>query len=103
MFVPLIALVPVTASVGVEEPDSVTALTVVGVIAPSVRLIAGVVVLVATVPETPFAVVTETLVTVPEPPPDAVIVMDPGAFAIVTPLPAVRVAFAKSPFEPMSN
>ena len=38
-----------------------------GVIAPSVKVIAGVVVDVATVPDTPLAVVTETLVTVPEP------------------------------------
>ena len=45
-----------------------TPLIDVGVIAPSVKVIAGVVVDVATVPETPFAVVTETLVTVPEPP-----------------------------------
>jgi hypothetical protein len=39
----------------------------VGVIAPSVNVIAGVVVEVATDPLTPFAVVTETLVTVPDP------------------------------------
>lgn len=45
----------------------VTLFTVVGVIFPSVRVIAGVVVAVATLPETPFAVVTETEVTVPEP------------------------------------
>lgn len=38
-------------------------LTVVGVTAPSEMLIAGVVVGLATDPETPFAVVTETLVT----------------------------------------
>lgn len=55
VFVPL-RLLPLTA------PD---AATLVGVIAPSVKLIAGVVVAVATVPLTPFAVVTETLVTVP--------------------------------------
>ena len=55
MFVPL-RLLPET------EP---TAATLVGVIAPSVKEIAGVVVAVATVPLTPFAVVTETLVTVP--------------------------------------
>ena len=45
------------------------AATEVGVIAPSVSEIAGVVVEVATVPETPLAVVTETEVTLPEPPP----------------------------------
>jgi hypothetical protein len=43
--------------------------TDVGVIAPRVRVIAGVVVAVSTLPETPLAVVTETLVTVPLPPP----------------------------------
>lgn len=42
-----------------------------GVIAPSVSVIAGVVVAVATVPETPFAVVTETDVTEPAPPDDS--------------------------------
>lgn len=55
MFVPL-RLLPLTA------PD---AATLVGVIAPSEIEIAGVVVAVATVPLTPFAVVTDTLVTVP--------------------------------------
>jgi len=58
----------VTASVGVDEPETITEFTDVGVIAPSVTLIAGVVVDVATVPDTPFAVVTDTLVTVPLPP-----------------------------------
>ena len=65
VFVPLIALAPVTARVGVALPDSVTKLTEVGVIAPRVRLIAGVVVGSVTVPLTPLAVVTETEVTVP--------------------------------------
>ena len=41
----------------------------VGVMAPRVSEIAGVVVAVATVPDTPLAVVTETEVTVPDPPP----------------------------------
>ena len=61
-------VVPVTASVGVDAPETTTELTEVGTIAPSVRLIAGVVVEVATVPDTPLAVVTDTLVTVPLPP-----------------------------------
>ena len=65
VLLPLIELVPVTASVGVELPDITTELTDVGVIAPRVRLIAGVVVGFATEPLTPFAVVTETVVTVP--------------------------------------
>lgn len=47
-------------------PDKVpVAATEVGVIAPRVNVIAGVVVGVATAPETPLAVVTDTLVTVP--------------------------------------
>lgn len=62
-----IELVPVTAKVGVEEPDITTEFTEVGVMAPSVRLIAGVVVDVATEPLTPLAVVTDTLVTLPTP------------------------------------
>ena len=43
----------------------VSAFTEVGVIAPKVRVIAGVVVGVATEPETPLAVTTDALVTVP--------------------------------------
>lgn len=39
-----------------------------GVIAPSVKVMAGVVVALATEPETPLAVTTETVVTVPAPP-----------------------------------
>ena len=42
--------------------------TEVGVIAPSVNVIAGVVDGFATVPEIPFAVTTDTFVTVPGPP-----------------------------------
>lgn len=48
---------------------ALTPLVEVGVMAPKVRVIAGVVVAVATVPDTPLAVVTDTVVTVPEPPP----------------------------------
>lgn len=65
VFVPLTTVVPVTARVGVEAPDRTTLFTLVGVIAPSVIVIAGVLVAVATDPDTPFAVVTETEVTVP--------------------------------------
>jgi hypothetical protein len=65
VLVPLTDVVPVTASEGVALPDMITELTDVGVIAPSVRLMAGVVVGFVTVPLTPFAVVTETVVTVP--------------------------------------
>lgn len=53
---------------GVVEPDRTTEFTEVGVIAPRVKLMAGVVVALATVPDTPLAVVTETDVTVPVPP-----------------------------------
>jgi hypothetical protein len=49
-----------------------TAATLDGVIAPSVSVMAGVVVAFATLPDTPLAVVTDTVVTVPEPPPAAV-------------------------------
>jgi hypothetical protein len=75
VFAPEIELVPVTASVGVELPDKVIEFTVVGTIAPRVRVMAGVVVGLATLPETPLAVATDTEVTVPEPPAAA------GAFA----------------------
>gem|GEM_PF-6996220 len=46
--------------------------TLVGVMAPSVSVICGVVVASATDPEMPFAVTTDTLVTLPRPGPDAV-------------------------------
>lgn len=58
-------LVPVTAKVGVEAPEITTLFTEVGTIAPNVKVIAGVVVALATEPDTPLAVVTETEVTVP--------------------------------------
>jgi hypothetical protein len=51
----------------VPAATRVKPLTEVGVIAPKVRVIAGVVVAVATEPETPLAVTTETEVTVPPP------------------------------------
>jgi hypothetical protein len=72
---------PVTSPVSVivwlpvlvpEMLDPVTvpvAATELGVIAPKVKVIAGVVVAVATEPETPFAVMIEVEVTVPEEPP----------------------------------
>ncbi len=65
VFEPLMLDVPVTANAGVDEPESVILLTVVGVIAPRLNVIAGVVVEVATDPEIPFAVTTDTEVTVP--------------------------------------
>ena len=48
------------------------AATLAGVMAPSVSVIAGVVVGLATEPETPFAVATETVDTVPNVPPGTV-------------------------------
>ena len=89
-------VVPDTASVGVAEPETTTELTEVGAIAPSVSVIAGVVVLVATEPETPFAVVTETEVTVPEPEPVDAMVTDPAPLEIVMPVPAVSVEFTNA-------
>lgn len=65
MLVPCTVVVPVTDKVGVELPERVTPFTVVGVIAPKVRVMAGVVVAVATLPDIPFAVTIETVVTVP--------------------------------------
>ena len=67
-------------------------LTVVGVIAPRVKVIAGVVVAVATDPETPLAVVTETLVTLPAP---AVLgVLSALHEAAVVPLVKIQVTIA---------
>jgi hypothetical protein len=60
-------VVPVTAKVGVVEPEMTTELTEDGTMAPSVKVMAGVVVSVATLPEIPLAVATETVVTVPVP------------------------------------
>lgn len=58
---------PVVAVRVVKEPGPCVVWPVlVGLIAPKVKVIAGVVVAVATDPETPLAVVTETLVTVPD-------------------------------------
>lgn len=61
--------VHVTARVGVDAPEITTPFTLVGVIAPRVSVIAGVVVDVATDPDIPFAVTIETDVTVPLPHP----------------------------------
>jgi len=58
---------PLVAVSVVNDPGpAVVCPVLVGLIAPKVRVIAGVVVAVATDPETPLAVVTETLVTVPD-------------------------------------
>jgi hypothetical protein len=84
---PEILLVPFTASVGVAEPDSTIEFTDVGVIAPRVRVIAGVVVGFATVPDTPLAVTTETEATVPVPPPPASAVLNcPRSGSKITPI-----------------
>ena len=68
VLLPLTAVVPVTERVGVAEPEIVTLFTVDGVIAPKAKVIAGVVVAEAIVADIPFAVTTETEVTVPVPP-----------------------------------
>lgn len=67
---PLFVINPpvVVHSTAVDAPNPVSA-TELGVIAPSVKVIAGVVVGLLTDPETPFAVTTDTVVTVPLPPP----------------------------------
>jgi hypothetical protein len=77
---PEIEEVPVTASVGVDEPEMTTEFTEMGDIAPAVMVMAGVVVALATVPEKPFAVATDTVVTVPL----------PNAFSPSTPLLSYR-------------
>lgn len=59
--------------------EIVSPFTVVGVIAPNVSVIAGVVVAVATLPETPFAVTTETEVTLPVPVPAPIAARNAGA------------------------
>lgn len=60
---PRVDMLAVAVPVGMSVP-----FTLVGVIAPSVREIAGVVVAFATEPDTPLAEVTDTDVTVPVPP-----------------------------------
>ena len=69
MFEPEILEVPVTARVGADAPDKTIEFTDDGVIAPRVSVIAGVVVGLATEPDIPLAVTTETPVTEPVPPP----------------------------------
>ena len=64
MLVPLTLVVPVTESVGVELPEKVIPLTVVGVIFPATIVKAGVVPP-DDEPENPLAVAIETAVTVP--------------------------------------
>ena len=58
-----------TASVGVEVPEKTTPFTLVGVIAPRVSVIAGVVVGFAIDPDIPLAVTIDIVVTVPLHPP----------------------------------
>ena len=72
-------VVPPAAVKPVVVVANVSPLTVEGVIAPKVKVMAGVVVAFATVPDMPLAVVTETLVTVPEPPPASVVHANPLA------------------------
>ena len=60
---------PVLIPVRLEPVTAPDDITLVGVMLPRVIVIAGVVVGVATLPLTPFAVTTLTDVTVPDPPP----------------------------------
>ena len=64
--VPRVTL-PVLVPLRLDPPTVPVAVTEVGVMAPSVNVIAGVVVGVATIPLTPLAVTTEADVTVPSP------------------------------------
>ena len=64
--VPRVTL-PVLVPLRLDPPTVPVAVTEVGVMAPSVKVIAGVVVGVATIPLTPLAVTTEADVTVPSP------------------------------------
>jgi hypothetical protein len=67
--VQVLALMELVGSVTWIFATTAAPLIEVGVIAPRVKVMAGVVVAVATVPDTPLAVTTETEVTVPVPPP----------------------------------
>ncbi|MBM6707103.1 hypothetical protein H6A68_08675, partial [Bifidobacterium pullorum subsp. saeculare] len=64
VFTPDTEVVPVTARVGVDDPENVIPLTVVGVIAPRAIVKAGVAPPLDD-PETPLADATDTAVTVP--------------------------------------
>lgn len=87
----LVALSHVLVQLRLEPPTVPLAATLVGVMSHSVRDIAGVVVAVATLPDTPFAVVTDTDVTVQLPP-------LPVEAAVIRPLPStVMFAFVKEP------
>ena len=95
----LAALSVAEPSVSVPVPAVIVLpFTVVGVMAPRVSEIAGVVVAVATDPDTPLAVVTDTEVTVPLPPLVGKVAKPPVVFtaipsAVTTPVPvAVGVA-----------
>jgi hypothetical protein len=80
LFAPDVARVEPLARVSVPVVEEIVApFTEVGVIAPRVNVMAGVVVAVATEPDIPLAVTTETLVTVPEPPLVAAIKRFPSA------------------------
>src|SRR6185436_11255889 len=81
VFVPLIVAFAAAVTVNVDSVsvpvpvEMVFPLTLVGVIAPSVKVMAGVDVGFATLPDTPFAVTTDTFVTLPVPSPLAEIVI----------------------------
>lgn len=77
---------PVLVPLRLLPPTVPVAATEDGVIAPRLKVMAGVVVAVATVPETPLAVVTDTDVTVP-PDEGAVLVMVVVPLAVDTEIP----------------
>lgn len=86
--------------VGAFELDIVIPLTEDGVIAPKVKVRAGVVVGLATVQETPLAVTHDTVVTVPVPPPPVeAMVIVPLPLVIVIPDPCVSLFIEKPPEE----
>ena len=82
-----LAIVSVPVEVVIVRP-----FTEVGVIAPNVSVIAGVVVGLATLPETPLAVTTETVVTVP-----------PDDAAHLMPVASPESAVSTNPFVPTPN
>lgn len=89
MFDPVIADVPVTAKVGVERPEITTLLTLVGVIAPRLKAMVPLDVIGEPLTPMPFAPLTATDVTVPEPPDAAIVtVLVLLLVVIVTLLPA---------------
>ena len=85
------AVVNVPPSERFDPLNAPVAATLVGVIAPRVRVMAGGVVAVATEPLIPLAVVTDTLVTLPVPSPVTAVVTNAVVATLVVLSPAVCV------------